>query len=343
MRFWPRSRARLPKQLLSPLGGASLLRRTYERVLGAFEPDRIWVVTAASLREAVAGELPEVAARRLISEPEQRNTAPAIGLVAALLLREDPDAVMGTFPSDHHFERESAYRRALPRLLEATALDRLIVLGIEPAWPETGYGYIEFPVGTGPGLVEPTPVVQFREKPDRETARRFVAAEHFFWNSGQFFWKAGVLAEEMRRYLPATWATLSWIARGPERSFETRLAERYAACESVSVDRAVLERSQRVSGFAVNDVGWSDIGSWDALHSLTPKDSHGNGALTDATFVNAQGNFVDVPGKHAAMVGVDDLVVVETSDALLICRRGAAQDVRSAVDAVRKSGRDDLL
>ena len=343
VRFWPLSRSHRPKQLLAPLGGATLLRRTFDRLRGIFPPERIWIVTGSSLAAAVASELGELPSNHIIAEPVRRNTAPAVGLAAALLHREDSEAVMGVFPSDHHFEDEQAYRRMVGRALDATSQDRLIVLGIEPRWPETGYGYIEFPEGTEPGTEGPLPVVRFCEKPDRETARSFLAAKTFYWNSGQFFWKASVLLDEMQRFLPGTRNELAWITSKSGDGFMARLAERYAACERVSVDHAILERSQRVAGFAAPDIGWTDLGSWAALHALLPKDPAGNVTSGAATFVKSRGNYVDVPGKHVALLGVDDMVVVETSDALLVCRRSGSQDVGAVVEALETADRHELL
>lgn len=342
-RFWPRSRAARPKQLLSPLGGPSLLRQTYERLRRVFPADQVWVVTGSSLEEAIAAELPEVPPDRLLGEPVGRNTAPAAGLAATLLLREDPDAVMGVFPADHRIDDEVGYCRLLEAALEATSEEQLIVLGIQPTSPETGYGYVEFPPGTQAGSSQLVPVMRFREKPRAEAARRYLMSGRFYWNSGQFFWKARVLGEEMRRYQPDTWRVLLWIAQGAIGSLQGRLAQRYGECENVSLDHAILERSGRVAGFAAGSIGWSDLGGWDALHSLLPQDRHGNCARTDATFVKARGNFLDVPGRHVAVVGVDDLIVVESPDALLICRRGESGEVRLVEQALRGSGRDDLL
>ncbi len=343
VRFWPQSRAARPKQLLAPLGGQTLLRRTFERLRMKFPPERIWVVTGLALVDAVARQLPEVPSEQVVGEPVQRNTAPAIGLAAALLRRHDPDAIMAVFPADHHIEDEQAYLALLEPALSAASLDRLIVLGISPQRPETGYGYIEFPAGTRPGGTEPHPVVRFREKPDIDTAKALLATGQFFWNSGQFFWKASVLAEELRLHLPHTWSVLEGIADGSESELPARLAERYGACESVSVDRGILERSDRVSGFAAPDIGWTDLGCWDALHALLPKDADGNCARTQASLLGSAGNYVDVPGKHVALVGVKDMIVVETADALLICPRDESQNIAQITDALGAQDRDDLL
>ena len=343
VRFWPRSRFARPKQMLDPLGGGTLLRQTVDRLRGCFPPEQIWALTSEQLQEGVARELPEVLPERIIAEPARRNTAPSIGLAAALLQREDADAVMGVFPADHHVENEKAYSRLLERALAAASGEELIVLGVQPRGPETGYGYIEFPDGTSPGQQGPSQVVSFREKPSLETARRFVSDGRFYWNSGQFFWKASVFVEEMAEHLPETWKVLAGIVGGAPGRFRTRLKETYGACHDVSVDSGILERSRRVAGFAAPDFGWTDLGSWDALHTLLPKDSDGNCARTPGTFVDATGNYVDAPGRHVALLGVDDLIVVETPDALLVCRRGGSQAVRAVVDALRNAGQDDLL
>lgn len=343
VRFWPCSRSRRPKQLLAPLGGSTLVRRTFDRLARLFPPERIWVLTGAALVSAVASELGELPEDHIIAEPVQRNTAPALGLAACLLHREDGEAAMGVFPADHHLDDEQSYRALVGTALDATSEGKLIVLGIEPRWAETGYGYIEFPAGTKPGSDGPLPVVRFCEKPDLETARSFLAARNFYWNSGQFFWKASVLLDEMQRFLPRTRKALAWIASGRGESLKSRLAECYGACESISVDHGILEPSRRVAGFAAPEIGWTDLGSWAALHSLRPKDSAGNFASGAATFVRSRGNYVDAPGKHVALLGVDDLVVVETPDALLVCRRRDSQDVGSVVKALETADCHELL
>lgn len=329
--------------MLAPLGGPSLLRRTYERIRGSVPEGQAWVVTGAQLRGAVESELPELAPDRIIAEPVQRNTAPAIGLAAAVLLHEDPEAVMGVFPADHLVQEEGAYRKLLSRALRAAEGDRLIVIGIEPTRPETGYGYIEFPPGTQPGSPELAPVVRFLEKPGLETATRLLASGRFYWNSGQFFWRASLLREEMQRHMARTWRVLAAIAGGRPSGFARRLRDRYGDCGRDSIDRAVLERSGRVSGFAAGNIGWTDLGSWESLRTLLPRDSDDNCDRTGATFHRARGNLVDVPGRHVAIVGVDDLIVVEAPDALLICRRAECQELPAIERALRESGREDLL
>ncbi len=343
VRFWPRSRAGKPKQLLAPLGGATLLRQTFERLRGTFSDENIWVVTSRRLLDAVARELPEVPSEQLLGEPAGRSTAAAAGLAAALILQRAPDAVMAVFPADHHIARELPYRRLLGAALGAAGTERLIVIGIPPQRPETGYGYIEFAGGAPPGHGGALPVTRFCEKPGRREAAEFLRSGRFYWNSGQFFWKAAVFAEEMRRYLPDTWATLSAIADGGAGGMRVRLAERYAACEAISVDTGILERSERVWGLAAPDIGWTDLGSWEALRALLPQDADGNCARTPGTLVRSSGTYLDVPSKHVALLGVSDLVVVETPDALLICPRSEAQNLSEVTAALAADGHGDLL
>ena len=343
VRFWPRSRIDKPKQLLAPLGGPTLLRRTFERLQGKFPAENIWIVTSERLLETVSGEVPEVSPEHLIGEPQGRSTAPAAGLATALILRQDPTAVMGVFPADHHIERERPYQELLDAALRAADTDQLIVLGIPPQRPETGYGYIEF-AGVGqPGCRDARQVVRFCEKPDRHTATEFLRSGRFYWNSGQFFWKAAVFAEEMLRFLPDTWITLAAIADGGASGFHTRLAECYGNCPTVSVDTGILERSDRVWGIAAPDFGWTDLGSWETLRALLPQDANGNCAPTQGTLVRSSGNYLDVPSKHVALLGVKDLVIVETPDALLICPRDEAQNLSEVTSALASDDHEHLL
>jgi mannose-1-phosphate guanylyltransferase len=256
----------------------------------------------------------------------------------------DPDAVMGVFPSDHVVGDPAAFRGVLRVALQGAAKGHLMVVGIPPRWAETGYGYIEFPPGRmKPGSLEPVEIVRFREKPDAETARSFVEAGHFGWNAGMFFWRADVILNALHEHLPRTAALVDTLSRFGGRGFAAKLAEVFPQCENISVDYAVLERAKGVVGLAAGDIGWSDVGSWNAVYDLLPKDAQGNAARSEALFLRAAGNLVDAPGKLVALLGVDDLIVVETPDALLVARREQAQRVGDVVLALEKQRRGDLL
>src|SRR6185369_14795524 len=201
-RFWPKSRRSSAKQVLSLFGDRSLIQQTIDRLRPVLPPERIWILTNGHLRDEIVRQLPEVPKRQILAEPAQRNTAPAIGLAAQIMHGLDPGSVMGVFPADHVIGKPSAYVRLLKPALKAAREGKIVVLGIQPRWPETGYGYIEFPKGVQPGALKPLPVHRFREKPDAKTAARFVRSGNFYWNAGMFFWKTSVLLDALRSYLP---------------------------------------------------------------------------------------------------------------------------------------------
>ncbi|MBI2684909.1 MAG: mannose-1-phosphate guanylyltransferase [Acidobacteria bacterium] len=343
-RFWPRSRKRSAKQVLSFTGERTLIQQTVDRLAPVVPPERVWIVTNDFLRDTIVRQLPEVPKAQIIAEPAQRNTAPAIGLVARILQQRDPDAVMGVFPADHVIEKPSRYLRLVRPAFEAGRKGQICVLGIQPRWPETGYGYIEFPHGVTSGGAEPLKVQRFTEKPNLETAKEFVAAGTYYWNAGMFFWRAGVFMDELRQHMPATAETLAKLPAFERRTFKKKLGEIFPGCDNVSVDFGIIEKSDRVYGIACDEFGWNDVGSWNAVYELEAKGVHSNvlrssDALTELT----EGCYVDVPGKLVALVGVKDLVVIETNDALLIVDRHRAQNVSDIVKALERSKREELL
>ncbi|HTX35712.1 MAG TPA: mannose-1-phosphate guanylyltransferase [Bryobacteraceae bacterium] len=342
-RFWPRSRQRSAKQVLNVVGEQSLIQATVERLKPLISPERMWVLTNHHLRDIIIKQLPEVPKAQVLAEPVQRNTAPAIGLAAHVVHAVDPAAVMGIFPSDHVVGNPAAFRSVLRVALKGAAAGRLMVVGIPPRWAETGYGYIEFPSGTQAGARQPAPVRRFHEKPALPKARRYLAAGNFYWNSGMFFWRADVLLEELRAHLPKTATLLAGVPRFGSRAFARGLERIFPLCENISIDYAVLEKSKRVSGVAAADFGWNDVGSWNAVYELLPRDACGNVAARDAVCLDAHNNFVDARGKVVALLGVHDLIVVDTPDALLVAARGEAQRVGEVLKTLEKRNRHDLL
>ena len=340
-RFWPRSRRKHSKQVLSVVGERTLIQQTVDRLKPVLPPERLWVLTNPDLRAEIVRQLPEVPRRQILAEPAARNTAPAIGLGAHILESIDPDAVMGVFSADQAIQKPAGYLRAVRAAFRAAAGGRMVVLGIAPRWPETGYGYIEFPRGTRPG--SPAPVLRFHEKPELPTARRYVASGRFFWNAGIFFWRAAVFQAALRRYLPQTAALLDGLPAFGARDFTAKLREIFPRCEKISVDYAVLERAGDVFGVPCGDIGWSDVGSWNAVYELLDHDPDGNAVRTDALLLESQGNYVDAEGKLVALLGVRDLVIVDTPDALLVADRKRAQRVGKLVEELERRGRDELL
>ncbi|HEY1340243.1 MAG TPA: sugar phosphate nucleotidyltransferase [Bryobacteraceae bacterium] len=342
-RFWPRSRKRSAKQVLNVVGDRSLIQATVDRLAPVIPPERLWVLTNDHLRDEVVRQLPEIPKRQVLAEPAQRNTAPAIGLAAHILYSVDPDAVMGVFPSDHVVGKTAPYRSVLKAALKGAAAGNLMVVGIKPRWAETGYGYIEFPARSKAGSAEPLPVQKFHEKPERARAEQYVAAGNFYWNSGMFFWRAGAILEQLRQHLPKTWTLLAGLPPFRARTFAERLETAFPLCENISIDYAVLEKAANVRGIAAGDFGWNDVGSWNAVYELLPRDGCGNVAARDAVCLESRNNFVDARGKVVALLGVEDLIVVDTPDALLVASRSHAQRVGDLVKELERRKLDDLL
>jgi len=339
-RFWPLSRKKRAKQLLALDGKQTMIQQTVARLLPLASAKQFWIITNEDLRPAIRKQLPKLPKGQILAEPVGRNTAPAIGLAAFLLLRNHPDAVIGMFPSDHVIADENRYRQTLERGIEiASAGSNIVVIGIRPTRAETGYGYIE--AGSafqGEGLR----VRRFTEKPDANKAAEFLAAGNYFWNSGMFLWSARTLADGLREHLPTTAPLLEEIAAAfGTRKFAAVFRRLYPKCENISVDYAVLEPRSAKGEQAGNifclpaDFGWNDLGSWTALHEHhVAKSNPLDGNLVASAghcLLNAKGNYVHAPGKFVAAVGVSDLVVVETPDALLITTRQQAQDVGKIV------------
>jgi mannose-1-phosphate guanylyltransferase len=321
-------------------GKQTMIQQTVNRLLPLAPAKRFWVITNSDLRSAMARQLPKLDKQQVIAEPVGRNTAPAIGLSAFLLLRSHPEAVIGMFPSDHVIADEKRYRATIDQGVEiAAAGENIVVLGIRPTRPETGYGYIEAGADFAGRALR---VRRFTEKPDAQRAGEFVAAGNFYWNSGMFLWSARTLANALYEHLPKTAALLEQIAASyGSRKFGSALRKLYPKCGNISIDYAVLEPRSAKGEQASNifclpaDFGWNDLGSWTALHehhTEKSKPADRNVIRAAGSFTrNAQGNYVHAPGKFVAAVGVTDLVVVETDDALLITTREHAQDVGQIV------------
>jgi mannose-1-phosphate guanylyltransferase len=342
-RFWPRSRRTRAKQVLRFLGDRSLIQQTVERLSPVIPPDRLWVLTNEHLRAEIVRQLPELPKNQILAEPTQRNTAPAIGLAAHILQSIDPNAVMGVFPSDHMISKPARYLRFVQAAFTAAAEGKIVVLGIQPRWPETGYGYIEFPKGVKAGSLDALPVRNFREKPDLATAQRYVKNGNFYWNAGMFFWKTSVLLDALREFLPKTATLLASLPAFANRRFASQLKDVFPHCENISIDFAVLEKARGVVGCATDDFGWNDVGSWNALYELLPRDGSMNVIRGEALAHSSSGNYVDAEGKLVALLGVRDLIIVDTPDALLIADRSRAQEIGDVVKQLEKQRRDDLL
>jgi mannose-1-phosphate guanylyltransferase len=353
-RFWPRSRRARAKQVLALDGERTMIQRTVDRLSPLAKPEDVWVITNDLLSDTICGQLDVVPEDQVVCEPAARNTAPAAGLAAFLIERTNPNAVLGMFPADHVIANEPEFIAVIQRAIQvASAGENMVVLGVTPTRAETGYGYIETGELVEDGMVR---VRRFTEKPNRERAEEFVAAGNYHWNSGIFVWSARTLANAVREHLPEMAPLLEEIAAafGTPR-FREVFAEIYPKCENISVDYAILEpRSakgeHRSSLYCLPaNFGWNDLGSWAALfehqHELKNNtDAHGNvGENAGTLAIDARDNYVYSPKKFVALVGVKDLVVVETEDAILITTRHHSQDVGKVVKELAAHGRKDLI
>lgn len=350
-RFWPRSRTRLPKQLLNITGGETMLRETAARLAPLFPPKNLWVVTNIEQAGAVRRELPGVPASHVIAEPLGRNTAAAIGLAAFHLAHQHGDALMAVLPADSYIADVARYRALVRAALElAGTPGNLVVMGIPPSRPETGYGYIERgALAARPRGGTAFAVKRFAEKPELALAKKYVASGRYLWNAGMFFWRVSTFLENLRRYLPETHDALSELAKtiGTGR-YAAALRRIYPRLENISVDYAIMEPATLARG-ARNvlvipaKVGWSDIGSWAAVYELLAPKLHANVSAGPYVALDASGNFFWSPKKLVASVGVRDLVLVDTPDAILLCPRDRAQDVGKIVKWIEEQKLRRLL
>jgi mannose-1-phosphate guanylyltransferase len=341
-RFWPKSRRNSAKQVLRLFGNRSLIQQTVDRLHGVVRTQNIWIITNEFLQAEIQQQLPDIPKLQIIAEPAQRNTAPCIALAAHILAQLDPAAVMGVFPADHLILNETRFLRFVRAAFKAAEQANVVVLGVQPRRAETGYGYIEFARGVKPGSLAVLPVASFREKPDARTAKQFVSRGNFYWNAGMFFWRAATMLDLMRHYQPKTATLLAGLPAFGDKDFMTKLANAYPLCEGISIDYGIIEKADRVVGFAMHDIGWSDVGSWDAVYEVAEKDGNGNASRVELFAESSRGNYIDA-NKPVALVGVEDLIVVDTEDALLVAHRNKAQDVSKIVKALEEQKREHLI
>lgn len=341
-RLWPLSRRSRPKQFHALLGDRSLLRTTAERARGSadgaiFLPPL--VVTGEAHAGIVREQLEGLEMGRLVLEPVGRSTAPCAVIAAELAGAGDPAALILLLPSDHHMADAEGFRRAVARAAPAAAAGRLVTFGVAPTRPETGYGYI---LAEGEGSVRP--VIRFVEKPDAATAAAYLADGRYFWNAGVFLMRADRLLAEMGRFRPDILERAGQALReAVDHDGALRLdRDALAACPSESLDYAVMERTADAV-VAPIDLGWSDIGGFDALWEAADRDGDGNAAPPDALLLDTRGAFVSSDGPTVALLGVSDVVVVVRDGVVMVAARERAQDVKRLVDELRARGRDDLL
>jgi len=333
-RLWPLSRQSLPKQFLNVTGGASMLNTTVTRLGGMVQGDDIWVVTG---EQHASGEgFSELNGMNLILEPCGRNTAPAIAVAAALLqYLGDDDPIMVVLPADHLVTKPEAFQHCLQIAAETADSGRLATFGIVPTGPETGFGYIQ--AGVGDGLVQP--VIRFVEKPDLESARKMCEEGGYYWNSGMFVWKCSVILAEIEKHLPDVFAVLENMRQlwKEGNDWAEVIRHHFDQMPDVSIDYGVMEKSDLVS-LVPADIGWSDVGSWDAVHDIARHDDDGNEISGNVLALDCKNSLFRSEDRFIAAVGMEDIIAVETADAILICKRDESQRVKDIVNILKEGG-----
>lgn len=341
-RFWPRSREKSPKQLLKIFGELTMIQQTVERLEGLVPNERILIVTNKVQKDEIIKQLPKVPAENVIDEPFGRNTAACIGLAAEIIKKKSSDAVTIVLPADHIILEKDKFQTVLKTAAEnAYSKETLVTVGIQPTRPETGYGYIQ--ISENQAEKDIFKVVRFAEKPDLETAVKFLESGDFMWNSGMFVWRVDTILNEIKMYLPEHFDGLEKIAAAYGTDlYRAVLESEYSRFKSISIDYGIMEKSNKV--FLTKSIfNWSDVGSWEEVYQLTEKDEKKNAAVSNKYFIqNSSNNYVYAKDKFVALVGVDDLIVIDTKDALLVCKREDAQDVKKIVDYLKSNNLTEL-
>ena len=343
-RFWPLSRRRHPKQLLELFGRGTLLEQTVARLHSLIPPERIYVFTNELIWREVCRRLPQIPRAQIVAEPASRNTAPTLGVAAHEILRRDPEGLMVVLPADQVIRKLAEYRRVLRAACEvASTAGRSVVIGLRPTRPDTGYGYIR--LGTRAARLagqEIFEVTKFTEKPRLAAARRYVASGRYLWNGGMFIWRASTLLENLARAQPHMSQQLARISEAGGVRSPRSFRRLFPRLEKISIDFALMEKISDIHAVAA-DIGWNDVGSWAVVYDLSRKDGEMNVRPGRSLCLDSRGNMIVAQRSFVVTVGVQDLVIVETDDALLVSTRARSQEVGKTVQALEKAGLRELL
>jgi len=344
-RLWPRSRKKKPKQLLDIVSSKTMIQETVDRLGGIVESDRVIVVVGELHAQEIDRQLALVPTENILIEPQGRNTAPCIGLAAVHARARDKDAIMVVLPSDHLIRNATRFRSVVKAAVEVAQEGKfLVTIGIEPEFPETGYGYVQ--IGKKIDSVrgeDVYKVIAFKEKPTAAVAKKFLKSGKYMWNSGMFVWKADTVLEQIKIHLPKLHKGLMKIEASLGKDTEQKVLEKvYESIEGESIDYGVMEKAKDVA-LLKGDFGWNDIGSWAAMEQLWPKDTDGNFLDAEVVSIESSGNIIHSTKKLVAVIGLKDIVIIETEDALLVCAKDRAPDVRRAVDELKDRGLEDYL
>lgn len=345
-RFWPKSRNHFPKQFIDILGtGKSLLQQTFERFTSFTGVENICVITNNDYAQLVADQIPEIPAQNIICEPSRNNTAPCIAYAAFKLFKENPEAVMVIVPSDHLILKEQEYLKIINEgVAFAKNNNALLTLGIQPTRPDTGYGYIQFENGTDKTRVKK--VMEFKEKPNLETAQQYLASGNYLWNAGMFIWKASTIVECFKKLTPDIYQLFAqgqnYYNTSEEKSF---IDQNYPQAPNISVDYAIIEKADELYTIPA-DIGWSDLGTWNSLHSVfESKDEAGNAVIAnEAHLINTSNCMISIGGNKLAVIKqMDDFIIIDDQNVLLIYPKSEEQEIKGITEYLKNQLKQDYL
>ncbi len=341
-RFWPRSRKNLPKQLLNIFGQQTMIQETVSRIKNFVSPENILIITNKVQKVLVEEQLPFLPKENIVAEPIGRNTAPCVGLAAKIISKKNRDAVFVTLPADHLIENNKLFIETLKRAMDFAYHSKgLITFGIIPTRPDTGYGYINFEKAEVESKIHK--VIKFVEKPDIDKAKSYLKSGDYSWNSGMFVWRADVILDEINEHLPELSKELDKFDKSIRaKSLSDSLEILFNSIKGISVDYGIMEKSDKV--FMINgEFDWSDVGSWETVYELSKKDKSNNAIIGDVHTDKTKGSYIYSPEKFTSVIGLENIVVIDTEDALLVCNRENVQDVRNTVEYLGKNKKDDLI
>ena len=341
-RFWPRSKKKTPKQLIKIFGENTMIQDTVERLKGIVEPENIIIITNKIQKQGIQEQLPSISVENIIEEPFGRNTAACIGLASVIVQSRNKDAVTLVLPADHIIRETEEFHQTLLRAANyANESKGLVTIGITPSHPETGYGYIQ--IDEKKVKDHFYNVYTFAEKPNYATAVRFMKSGDFFWNSGMFIWRTDAILEEINKYMPELFEGLQTIKKAiGTPQFDEILSNVYGQLKKISIDYGVMEKSNNVFLIKGN-FSWNDVGSWEAVYKLSEKDDDGNVKVGKSFTELSNDSYIYSPDKFTAVIGVDNIIVINSKDSLLICRRDNSQDVKKVIDYLKFNKLDDYL
>lgn len=344
-RFWPKSRNDFPKQFLSLTSdGKTMIQKTVQRILPLVSYDDIFIVTNQKYVGLVKEQLPQIPDENILAEPMAKNTAPCIGLACAVIRKKYQDAMMLVLPSDHLIRYEPMYIDTLKQAISVAEQDNtLVTIGITPTYAETGYGYINFSRDTQENRMCVYKVNRFVEKPDIDTAKKYLASGDYLWNSGMFVWKVSSIMNDFARFLPETYEGLERIEESVgQDNFEQVLRTEFEKFKSESIDFGIMEKSDSI--YVVSgSFGWDDVGSWLALERINTTNEYGSYVKGDVITINTKRSIVSGGKRLIAMVGIEDMIVVDTDDTILICAKDSAQDIKKVIENLKICNRTELI